>query len=226
MLTWQGTDDDGNFEISRADAAVLAMSGLCGLDPDRIPACAAVGAAAAEVQAAYDRGYDEGFDSGLDASTPPPPPVTNPPSPRYTLPPDPPPGTDPPEDRLTISMGTSGTFKASQGPVAVLKENADECSCPWATGCQWSAELSGVRRWHIGGGYTDGQHLATVSLGTRVNTDDAQGRTVLTFAPDDRPEGEGGTFIIDYWLRCHNGDRLAGRITYEYELGEPPGPGR
>ena len=68
MLTWQGTDDDGNFEISRADAAVLAMSGLCGLDPDRIPACAAVGAA--EVQAAYDRGYDNGFDDGLDATTP------------------------------------------------------------------------------------------------------------------------------------------------------------
>ena len=85
MLTWQGTDDDGNFEISRADAAVLAMSGLCGLDPDRIPACAAVGAA--EVQAAYDRGYDDGYDDGLDAatptgSTPPPdtaPPVTAPP---------------------------------------------------------------------------------------------------------------------------------------------------
>ena len=73
MLTWQGTDDDGNFEISRADAAVLAMSGLCGLDPDRIPSCAAVGAAAAseaEVQAAYDRGYDQGYDEGIDdAST-------------------------------------------------------------------------------------------------------------------------------------------------------------
>ena len=90
MLTWQGTDDDGNFEISRADAAVLAMSGLCGLDPDRIPACAAVGAASeAEVQAAYDRGYDNGFDDGLDAATPTgstptvtnPPPVTNPPAP-------------------------------------------------------------------------------------------------------------------------------------------------
>ena len=82
MLTWQGTDDDGNFEISRADAAVLAMSGLCGLDPDRIPACAAV--TAAEVQAAYDRGYDNGFDDGLDAATPTgstPPPVTAPPAP-------------------------------------------------------------------------------------------------------------------------------------------------
>ena len=81
MLTWQGTDDDGNFEISRADAAVLAMSGLCGLDPDRIPACAAVAAASeAEVQAAYNRGYDD----GLDAATPTgstPPPVTNPPAP-------------------------------------------------------------------------------------------------------------------------------------------------
>ena len=78
MLTWQGTDDDGNFEISRADAAVLAMSGLCGLDPDRIPACAAV--SEAEVQAAYNRGYDD----GLDAATPTgstPPPVTNPPAP-------------------------------------------------------------------------------------------------------------------------------------------------
>ena len=74
MLTWQGTDDDGNFEISRADAAVLAMSGLCGLDPDRIPSCAAV--SEAEVQAAYDRGYDEGYDDGIDdastGSTPPP----------------------------------------------------------------------------------------------------------------------------------------------------------
>lgn len=39
MLSWHGTDDDGNFEISRADAAVLAMTGLCGLDGDRIPAC-------------------------------------------------------------------------------------------------------------------------------------------------------------------------------------------
>ena len=93
MLTWQGTDDDGNFEISRADAAVLAMSGLCGLDPDRIPACAAVGAASeAEVQAAYDRGYDngfdDGFDDGLDAATPTgstPPPVTNPPAPAATV---------------------------------------------------------------------------------------------------------------------------------------------
>ena len=86
MLTWQGTDDDGNFEISRADAAVLAMSGLCGLDPDRIPACAAVAAAVseAEVQAAYDRGYDNGFDDGLDAATPTgstPPPVTAPAAP-------------------------------------------------------------------------------------------------------------------------------------------------
>lgn len=42
ILSWQGTDDDGNFEITRADAAVLAMTGLCGLDPGRIPACAAI----------------------------------------------------------------------------------------------------------------------------------------------------------------------------------------
>lgn len=42
MLSWHGTDDDGNFEITRADAAVLAMTGLCGLDPDRIPGCAQV----------------------------------------------------------------------------------------------------------------------------------------------------------------------------------------
>ena len=80
MLTWQGTDDDGNFEISRADAAVLAMSGLCGLDPDRIPACAAVAAASEEVQAAYERGFND----GLDAATPTgstPPPVTAPPAP-------------------------------------------------------------------------------------------------------------------------------------------------
>ena len=80
MLTWQGTDDDGNFEISRADAAVLAMSGLCGLDPDRIPACAAVAAASEEVQAAYNRGYGD----GLDAATPTgstPPLVTNPAAP-------------------------------------------------------------------------------------------------------------------------------------------------
>ena len=59
ILTWQGTDDDGNFEISRADAAVLAMTGLCGLAYDRIPDCAAV--AAAGERAAYDRGYDAGF---------------------------------------------------------------------------------------------------------------------------------------------------------------------
>ena len=80
MLTWQGTDDDGNFEISRADAAVLAMSGLCGLDPDRIPACAAVGAA--EVQAAYDRGFDDGLDAAAPTGSTPtsstPPPVTAP----------------------------------------------------------------------------------------------------------------------------------------------------
>ena len=80
MLTWQGTDDDGNFEISRADAAVLAMSGLCGLDPDRIPACAAVGAA--EVQAAYDRGFDDGLDAAAPTGSTPtsstPPPVTVP----------------------------------------------------------------------------------------------------------------------------------------------------
>ena len=62
ILFWQGTDDDGNFEITRADAAVLAMAGLCGLDRDRIPGCAEV-AAAAE-QAAYDRGYDDGMDAG------------------------------------------------------------------------------------------------------------------------------------------------------------------
>ena len=74
MLTWQGTDDDGNFEISRADAAVLAMSGLCGLDPDRIPACAAVAAASeAEVQAAYNRGYDDGFDAATPTGSTPPP---------------------------------------------------------------------------------------------------------------------------------------------------------
>ena len=78
MLTWQGTDDDGNFEISRADAAVLAMSGLCGLDPDRIPACAAV--SEAEVQAAYNRGYDDGFDAATPTGSTPPP-VTNPPAP-------------------------------------------------------------------------------------------------------------------------------------------------
>ena len=65
-LSWQGTDDDGNFEISRADAAVLAMTGLCGLEPDRIPACATVSAAAEK--AAYDRGYKAGWDDGLDAA--------------------------------------------------------------------------------------------------------------------------------------------------------------
>ena len=108
MLTWQGTDDDGNFEISRADAAVLAMSGLCGLDPDRIPSCAAVGAAAseAEVQAAYDRGYDEGYDQGYDegiddastGSTPPP----------VTAPAEPPTITEPtgiPPFRAHVAVG-------------------------------------------------------------------------------------------------------------------------
>ena len=40
MLSWHGTDDDGNFEITRADAAALAMTGLCGIDSDRIPGCA------------------------------------------------------------------------------------------------------------------------------------------------------------------------------------------
>ena len=66
ILSWQGTDDDGNFEISRADAAVLAMTGLCGLAPDRIPACAAVSAAAEKT--AYARGYNTGYDDGLNAA--------------------------------------------------------------------------------------------------------------------------------------------------------------
>ena len=44
MLDWQGTDDDGNFKITRADMAVLAMSGLCGLDYDRIPGCVEIAA--------------------------------------------------------------------------------------------------------------------------------------------------------------------------------------
>ena len=48
MLSWHGTDDDGNFEITRADAAALAMTGLCGLDPDRIPGCAEIAPQAAE----------------------------------------------------------------------------------------------------------------------------------------------------------------------------------
>ena len=39
ILSWHGTDAAGNFEITRADIAVLAMTGLCGLDGDRIPGC-------------------------------------------------------------------------------------------------------------------------------------------------------------------------------------------
>lgn len=39
ILSWHGTDTVGNFEMTRADAAVLAMTGLCGLDGDRIPGC-------------------------------------------------------------------------------------------------------------------------------------------------------------------------------------------
>ena len=58
ILSWHGTDDDGDFEITRADAAVLAMTGLCGLDVDRIPGCAAV--EDRDEQAAYDRGYHAG----------------------------------------------------------------------------------------------------------------------------------------------------------------------
>ena len=122
MLTWQGTDDDGNFEISRADAAVLAMSGLCGLDPDRIPSCAAVVAAAseAEVQAAYDRGYDEGYDDGIDdastGSTPTEPPTGS--TPTGSTPTEPPTGSTPtgstptepptePQPRFKARVGTS-----------------------------------------------------------------------------------------------------------------------
>ena len=91
MLSWQGTDDDGNFEISRADAAVLAMTGLCGLAADRIPACAAV--RAADQKAAIDAAYDEGYDAGISdaegtggggSRTPPPtsgePPTVNTPA--------------------------------------------------------------------------------------------------------------------------------------------------
>lgn len=48
ILSWHGTDDDGNFEITRADAAALAMTGLCGLDPDRIPGCAEIAPQTAE----------------------------------------------------------------------------------------------------------------------------------------------------------------------------------
>ena len=48
MLSWHGTDDDGNFEITRADAAALAMTGLCGIDSDRIPGCAEIAPQAAE----------------------------------------------------------------------------------------------------------------------------------------------------------------------------------
>ena len=48
ILSWHGTDDDGNFEITRADAAALAMTGLCGLDGDRIPGCAGISPQAAE----------------------------------------------------------------------------------------------------------------------------------------------------------------------------------
>ena len=89
MLTWQGTDDDGNFEISRADAAVLAMSGLCGLDPDRIPACAAV--SEAEVQAAYDRGFDDGLDATAPTGSTPTEPPTG------STPTEPPTGSTPTE---------------------------------------------------------------------------------------------------------------------------------
>ena len=88
MLTWQGTDDDGNFEISRADAAVLAMSGLCGLDPDRIPACAAVAAAASEAKskAAYDRGFDDGLAAATPTGSPPTTTAPEPPSRTPTVP--------------------------------------------------------------------------------------------------------------------------------------------
>ena len=48
ILSWHGTDDDGNFEITRSDAAVLAMTGLCGLDGDRIPGCAEISPQVAE----------------------------------------------------------------------------------------------------------------------------------------------------------------------------------
>ena len=128
MLTWQGTDDDGNFEISRADAAVLAMSGLCGLDPDRIPACAAVGAASeAEVQAAYDRGFDD----GLDAATPTgstPPPVTN--QPPVTLP-----VTNPRqecEDRNAFDkLGGSGTWDGNWKTPVPLSDGIGSTRFSW-----------------------------------------------------------------------------------------------
>ena len=126
MLTWQGTDDDGNFEISRADAAVLAMSGLCGLDPDRIPACAAVGADAseAEVQAAYNRGYDDGLDAATPTGSTPAEPPTG------STPAEPPTGSTPPP--VTVPP-----FRTPKPPTGL-----DLCRNVFPTG--WFSEWHGI----------------------------------------------------------------------------------
>ena len=68
ILSWHGTDDDGNFEITRADAAVLAMTGLCGLDPDRIPGCAEIAPQTAEEPSA--NGASDPDTAAPETSTP------------------------------------------------------------------------------------------------------------------------------------------------------------
>ena len=70
ILSWHGTDDDGNFEITRADAAALAMTGLCGLDGDRIPGCADISPQAAEEPRASGASDPDTADPDPTPSTP------------------------------------------------------------------------------------------------------------------------------------------------------------
>ena len=70
ILSWHGTDDDGNFEITRADAAALAMTGLCGLDPDRISGCAEIAPQTAEPSASGASDPDTAAPETSTPSTP------------------------------------------------------------------------------------------------------------------------------------------------------------
>ena len=198
MLTWQGTDDDGNFEISRADAAVLAMSGLCGLDPDRIPACAAVAAASeAEVQAAYDRGFDD----GLDAATPTGSTPTEPPT--GSTPTEPPTGSTPtePQPRFKARVVTNNwpVGSAPQPPLG----GASLYSRPYGDGLQGIfIEITDVDGQKIAGQtvswWATGVHEPATStppmIGPNTITTNSNGSAVFYLTqPDPDADGDNKT---------------------------------
>ena len=196
MLTWQGTDDDGNFEISRADAAVLAMSGLCGLDPDRIPACAAV--SEAEVQAAYNRGFDD----GLDAATPTgstPPPVTEPPEPPTGSTPTEPPPEPQPRFKARVVTNNWPVGSAPRPPLG----RASLYSRPYGDGPQGIfIEITDVRGQKIAGQtvswWATGVHEPATStppmIGPKTITTNSNGTAVFYLTqPDPDADGDNKT---------------------------------